>query len=469
MFVLSPMKLPHIYSLICSSVLCYIFFVLAGGCAQIGAPVGGPRDSLPPNLVTEIPENQTTNFQGKTIRLTFDEYIQIADIQKNLLVSPTPVINPNVNWKLKDVTIRLRDTLQPNTTYVIDLGNAIQDINENNPYRNYKYVFSTGNYIDSLTFSGNVKIAETGKADSTLIALLYNDLDDSAVLKHKPRYITKLDSAGNFTFTNLPGGTYNIFALKDEGGQRYYSNKSYLFAFADSPVIVTENTRPLKLLASAAERPPAKGAGSSASSKNASLQVAVSISGGQQDLLTPITITSVTQLASFDSSKIKLTDTLYNLFPNVSYNLDTSRKIITLRHPWQENTDYFLILDSAYATDSSGLTVAKADTVAFKSKKESDYGSIRLNFTNLDQFTHPVLQFVSNDKVVNSYPLQSPSLSIRLFNPGDYEMRILEDRNQNGIWDPGNYETKLQPEQVLFINQKINIRANWDNEKDIIL
>lgn len=469
MFAVFAMKFSQFFSFICIVLVCYALSILEMGCAQIGAPVGGPRDSISPVLLSAVPENSTINFTGKTIRLTFDEYIQIADIQKNLLVSPTPFINPDVNWKLRDVTIRLRDTMQPNTTYVIDLGNAIQDINENNPYRNYKYVFSTGNYIDSLTFSGDVQIAETGKADSTLIVLLYNDLDDSAVLKHKPRYITKLDSSGNFIFTNLPEGTYNVFALKDEGGQKYYSNKSYLFAFADSPVIVKENTNPVNLLASAAEPPATKPTGSSGSSKSKSLQLAASISGGQQDLLTPMTLTSGTTLATFDSTKIQLTDTLYNTFPEAAYSVDTSRKIITISYPWQENTDYRLLLEDDFAIDSAGLKLAKADTLIFKSKKESDYGSIKVNFTNLDKFTNPVLQFVSNNKVVNSYALKSASLNIRLFNPGDYEMRILEDRNQNGVWDPGNYELKLQPEKVLFINQRINIRANWDNEKDIVL
>ena len=150
-------------------------------------------------------------LQGKTITLTFDEYIQLQNLQQTLLVSPTPKINPDINSKLKVVTIKLRDTLEPNTTYSIDMGNAIQDINENNPFRNFTYVFSTGSYIDSLQFSGNIQLAQTGKADSTLIVLLYKDLDDSAVLKGKPKYITRLDSSGNFKFKNLAGRYLSCF------------------------------------------------------------------------------------------------------------------------------------------------------------------------------------------------------------------------------------------------------------------
>ncbi|MEP6597653.1 MAG: hypothetical protein ABJA71_16985, partial [Ginsengibacter sp.] len=85
------------------------------------------------------------------------------------------------------------------------------------------------------------------------------------------------------------------------------------------------------------------------------------------------------------------------------------------------------------------------------------------------KYQHPVLQFVSNNEVVNSYPLTSAQWSVKLFNPGEYELKILEDLNQNGLWDPGKYQLKQQPEKVHSIPQKISIRANWENDKDIIL
>ena len=200
----------------------YFFSIIASSCAQIGMPVGGPRDSLPPVLLASDPINRSLHFKEKVITLTFNEYIELKNLQENLIVSPTPIINPVITSKLKQVKITLRDTLQPNTTYNIQLGNSIQDINENNPYRNFNYVFSTGDYIDSMKFSGNVLLAETGKSDSTLLALLYNDLSDSAVYKKRPKYISRLDSSGNFSFRNLAPGTYHLFALKDESGQKMY-------------------------------------------------------------------------------------------------------------------------------------------------------------------------------------------------------------------------------------------------------
>ncbi len=443
--------------------------IIGSSCAQIGAPTGGPRDTLPPILINADPPNHSTNFQGNRITLTFDEYIQLQNVQQNLLVSPNPKIIPNINYKLKEVSIKLRDTLEPNTTYSIDLANSIQDINENNPYRNFTYVFSTGPYIDSLRFSGNVLIAETGKADSTLIVLLYKDLSDSAVLKNKPRYIARMDANGNFKFNNLAGGTYHVFALKDESGQKYYNSKTELFAFADSAVHISSDSASINLFAYAEEKTAVKTNTSAKTALDKTLKLTSSLNNGQQDILSPLILIFNNKLKGFDSSKIKLTDTLYKPYNPTMISLDSTGKKITIENKWEENAAYKLIIPVDFATDTVGTALLKADTILFKTKKEGDYGSLKLNFTNLEKFAHPVLQFVSNNEVVNSYPLSSAKLSIPLFEPGDYELRILDDTNQNGIWDTGNYELKKQPEKVYSFPQKINIRANWDNEKDIAL
>lgn len=447
----------------------YVMSIVASSCAQIVAPTGGLRDSLPPVLLGATPPNRTTNFKDKNITLSFDEYIQLQNLQQTLLVSPTPKINPDINYKLKVVTIKIRDTLEPNTTYSINMGNSIQDINENNPFRKFTYVFSTGSYIDSLQFSGSMKLAETGKADSTLLVLLYNDLDDSAVLKKKPKYITRLDSSGNFEFNNLAGGTYHVFGLKDESGQKYYNSKTELFAFADSEIVINSNPISINLFAYAEEKPAQKSTSTTPTAKDKKLKFIPSVNAGVQDILTPLTLTFNNKLKNFDSTKIQLTDTLLNPYKSSSISLDTSGKKIIIKNTWQENTDYKLIIPVDFATDTTGAAMEKPDTIRFKTKKESDYGSIKINFSNLDKFKNPVLQFVTNNEVVSSYLLTSPSWNVKLFNPGDYELRILEDVNQNGHWDPGNYEMKKQPEKVFSIPQKITIRGNWENEKDINL
>jgi hypothetical protein len=447
----------------------YTLSILGSGCAQILNPTGGPRDTIPPNLLIANPPNGTVNFNGNRITLNYDEYVQLQKLQENLLVSPTPKINPNIDYKLKTVTIKIRDTLQPNTTYRFDLGNSIQDINENNPVKNFSYVFSTGPYIDSLEFSGNVQLAQTGKPDTTLLVFLYNDLDDSAVLKQKPKYITRLNTKGDFKFHNLAGGIYHVFSLKDQSGQKVYNNKDELFAFSDSAVNIGDSTKHVKLFAYAEETPKVKSTTTITTTADKKLKYTPSIVNGRQDILTPLTLEFNHKLKNFDSLKIELTDTLLNPYKSALVSLDSTQKIIIIKYQWQDNTDYRLVIPKDFATDTLGTALVKSDTIHFKTKREGDYGSIKINFKNLEKFKNPVLQFVITNEVVNSFPLISSQWSVKLFNPGDYEVRILEDLNQNGIWDPGNYHLKLQPEKVYALPQKLNIRADWENERDIIL
>lgn len=463
------MNIRNTLSTLAILVLLYSLSILGNSCAQIGSPTGGPRDSLPPVLLNSNPANRTTQFKGKTIILTFDEYIELKDMEKNVLVSPTPKIMPNIDYKFKQVTIRLRDTLIPNTTYSIQLGNAIQDINESNPYHNFTYIFSTGNYIDSLTFSGNVRLAETGVLDSTLLVFLYNDLSDSAVFKSKPKYITRLDSSGNFLFKNLAPGTYHVFALKDESGQRMYNDPKSLFAFSDSSVEVKTTTTPVNLLAYAEEKESPKTSGTTKKNKNDKLRFTSSFTSSTQDLLSPISLTFSTPLRSFDSSKVRLTDTLYQSKKIKVSFADTTLQKINISTDWSENTVYKLLVEKEFVKDTLGNSLEKNDTLTLHTKLERDYASIKINFQNLNKFKHPVLQFVSNNRVVASYALNGTTFSQKLFNPGDYILQILDDTNQNGIWDPGNYIQKKQPERVYRIAQTLSLKANWDNERDIIL
>jgi uncharacterized protein (DUF2141 family) len=297
-------------------------------------------------------------------------------------------------------------------------------------------------------------------------------MDDSAVLKHKPTFTTRVDSAGNFVFYNLPPGKFNIYALKDESGQKMYNNEDMMFAFFDSSIYITDSTKRVQLYAFQQVKPKQKGSSSStktASAADKKLKFTSSIPTEHQDLLSPILLEFTRPLKNFDSLKIMLTDTLFNPISGAMASLDSTGKKVTVQSNWIENTDYRLIIAKDFATDTLGVGMQKSDTVSFKTKKEAEYGSISITFKNLEKFNNPVLQFVLNNEVVKSYPLTTTQWSAKLFKPGDYEIRILEDANKNGVWDPGNYQLKLQPEKVYAVSKKINIRADWDNERDIIL
>ncbi|HEY6062911.1 MAG TPA: hypothetical protein VIV35_04850, partial [Chitinophagaceae bacterium] len=137
---------------------------------------------------------------------------------------------------------------------------------------------------------------------------------------------------------------------------------------------------------------------------------------------------------------------------------------------WKENTLYHIILEKDFAEDSSGKKLLKTDTLSFKTKKLSEYGSLQLKFRNLELTKNPVLQFVTNDFIYKSFPLGSSSFSQPIFLPGDYELRILYDDNKNGKWDPGDFFGKhKQPEIVKPVERKITVKAAWQNEVEIAL
>jgi hypothetical protein len=449
------------------------------GCANIIPPTGGLRDSLPPVLVHSTPPDSTTNFAGGRITLVFDEYVELSNVMQNLIVSPTPKIMPVVESKLRTVTIRLKDTLEPNTTYSLNFGNSIRDINEGNEFKDFTYIFSTGPTFDTLTLSGKVILAQTGGVDSTLIVMLHTNLDDSAVVKDRPRYYTRLDRDGNFHFRHLPPGTFNVYALKDNG-MRQYQRKEQLFAFADQPVKTGTGAAPITLYAYAEEaetrRPATQPAGGVRNPQRGNvvqeryLRITTNIEGGQLDLLGDLEIRFGNALKTLDTTKVRFTDEQFNNIPQPRYSLDSTRKVLTLKYPWQGNTAYNIIVDKDFAEDSAGRKIIRTDTFNFHTKKESDYGSLKLRFINLDLGKNPVLLFIQNDQVKYTHVFTNRDVIIKLFNPGEYDMRILFDENRNGKWDPGEFFGKhKQPEKVQPVSRKLNVKPNWDNEIDIRL
>ncbi|MEI6950598.1 Ig-like domain-containing protein [Paraflavisolibacter sp. H34] len=455
------------------SFIVFIFTVLAisgPGCANIIPPTGGPRDSLPPVLVGAAPKDSTLNFRGKRITLTFNEYVDLQEVQQNLLFNPLFETVPEVSVKLKTINVRLRDSLLPNTTYTFNFGNAIRDINEGNPFANFTYTFSTGPFLDSLELSGSVLLAQSGQVDTTITVVLHVDRTDSAVVKQRPRYATKLDSAGRFTFRNLPRDTFAIYALGDAGTLRRYTSPRQYFAFADSPV-VSGRKDPLTLYAYREEEEQKKTPTAPAGGKAGDKRLRMNYEQGAQDLLQDFLLTFERPLRTFDSTKMRLTtDTVFTPVPNYSVTLDSSRKQLRLKTAWKEGADYNLIVDKDFAEDTLGRKLLKTDTLNFTTKSQKDYGGIRIRVRNVDTTQQPVLLFVQNEAVVFSTSVKSGQFAQNLFVPGEYELRILFDRNGNGKWDPGQFfGPKKQPELVRPTGQTINVKAGIRNDINLSL
>ena len=217
-----------------SLLLLLLFF---SSCANRGiGPQGGPKDTIPPRMVKEQPLNQSVNFHGKKIEITFNEYLQLDNIQQNLLVSPPQQVSPIVKAVGKKVTVEMQEDLIDSTTYTLDFGNAICDYTEKNPMRGYVFAFSTGDRIDSMEVYGRVANAEDLNPVSGLMVGLQANLHDSAFSTLPFTRVARSDSLGEFGIQNLRNGVYRLYALQDQSRDFLYQPGEGL-AFSDSLVI----------------------------------------------------------------------------------------------------------------------------------------------------------------------------------------------------------------------------------------
>ncbi|MFA6249343.1 MAG: Ig-like domain-containing domain [Mucilaginibacter sp.] len=229
-----------------------LFFLMVAlivfGCASIQKPMGGPRDLTPPKLLKATPENMTRNFSAKKISLEFDEFFKLSNQYQEISISPAMEKLPEYNVNRKVLNIDFKDTLQKNTTYVINFGKAIQDVNESNVLTNFTYVFSTGPHIDSLSMSGTVTNSITQEKEKDVTVMIFPLKQDSLLFgKKKPSIYTTTDSSGNFSLNNLHDGQYRIYALKEPSPNKIFDNDRELIAFSNRTINLSKDTSDIKL------------------------------------------------------------------------------------------------------------------------------------------------------------------------------------------------------------------------------
>jgi uncharacterized protein (DUF2141 family) len=219
---------------------------LLGACARQGAPTGGPKDTTPPKVDTlTSTRNFSTRFTARRIELVFDEWIALSDVGNQVIVSPTLSKRPEITLKGKKITVVLpeEDTLRPNTTYTINFGTAVKDFHEGNPAENLRFVFSTGDYLDSLTVSGSVLDAFSGEPLEKMSVMLYDITSDSVVRKEKPYYMARTDKVGLFAIPNVRAGNFKIVAIEDLSGDLKWDGQNERIGFADSLLSVNDSAR----------------------------------------------------------------------------------------------------------------------------------------------------------------------------------------------------------------------------------
>jgi hypothetical protein len=226
--------------------------LLVYACAKVGAPTGGVQDFNPPVYVGSEPANRAVNFDGETIEITFDEYIQLKNQSQELLISPPLQKRPVIRIRDKSIRVTLNNELLPLTTYTINFGNAITDNNEGNVLPDFEFVFSTGNTLDSLSVTGKVlnafDLKTPGKEEEILI-MLYTHLSDSAPLVEIPRFIGKAGNTGLFSVNNIPADTFRIIGLRDINNNRIYDPGLESIAFLDSFLFISaEKVKPVTFI-----------------------------------------------------------------------------------------------------------------------------------------------------------------------------------------------------------------------------
>jgi uncharacterized protein (DUF2141 family) len=471
----SPITIAIIYlqlSLYSMRILIVIFILLNfTRCGQPMLPTGGPRDSIPPVLLKAFPKDSALLVKPTKIQLDFNEFLETIQDPRTIVYSPLPKRTPEIEVKLKVISIAIKDTLEENTTYTINFGNTIKDINESNPLRNFTYVFSTGASIDTGKLSGKVLLAETGKPDSTISVVLQRDLSDTAAAKTIPRYIARLNKDGNFNFNFLKPGKYNVFALLDADGKYTYDQPSEIFGFLDSTIVVsTTTTTPLKIYAFLAEqdkpKKPFKPAATAPVNKDDKrFRYTTNLDGRSLDILGDLVLKFDKKPTEFDTSKISLRNDNGERLAN--YNIVPDSNLFHIEYPWQPGEKYRLYIEKNLAKDSLGNYVVKNDTLKIEAKKDIDYGSLMIRTQELDTTYKPVLLFFKDDKLFKSIPIRAARIAIKKLLPAEFELRILFDSNNNGKWDTGDYWKKIQPELIKPRKEKLVIKANWDNEVTI--
>ncbi len=523
--------------------LILILAVLLGSCARKGRPEGGPKDETAPIMVTANPPYESIHFKEKKIRIYFDEYIVLKDLQKQLVVSPPmknpPLITPQ-GIPSKYINIKILDTLQPNTTYTFNFGNAVQDNNENNKLESFKYVFSTGSYIDSLTIKGTVADAFDKKEVKEVSVLLYkldSTYNDSIIYKQKPNYVTSTLDSTNFKFTNLREGKYLMLALKEPSNDYIFNSKTDKIGFVIDTVTLPKDTLQSKPIRFFKETQPYEFKRGKEVSKG---KIQFGFEGKQENMRVELQSEvpqSFVSFTEFEKDKDTLNywftplevDSLNFIVSNQNYkdtltvrlrkkkldSLSVASNVSGVLH--LKDTLFLQTNNPIVSFDKTKFSLVDKDTVAiafelekksinqlavlfekqpkhgyvfkglpqgitdvyqttndtlnykFTTKAVDDYGSIVLDVKK--ETPHPVIiELLVKDEVIERvYISASKKVTFNLLDPKEYKIRAIVDENNNHKWDTGNFLTRKQPEQIIYLETVFKLRANWIQNEPFVI
>ncbi|MBX2928376.1 MAG: Ig-like domain-containing protein [Saprospiraceae bacterium] len=523
---------------------------LACACASISPLQGGAEDETPPQVVSErSTPNMQTRFSQKRIELTFDEWVTLTDVFNQVVISPPLAYQPDITLKGRTVIVELdeREQFRPNATYTINFGAAIKDLTEGNPADELRFVFSTGDFLDSLSVEGLIVDAVTGEPVEKALFMLYDNPADSVVRSESPFYFGRTDKEGRFRIPNVRADTLKGFALLDADLNYRFNQSKEKIGFPDAFIVTSdssaarnirirlfEEARPLRLLdaettaygriklsySTAPQRIAFSASDTTLTLQTEALGDSIRIwydrpeTGpwllfAQADTLKidTIEIKSATDKAAF-SAKATLGLAAPQAGPFTALHPDKAASV-AFNHPlvaadtalifwwedtlrqriapvwapdslllrtwnaswaWTEGLPYEMEALPGAFTDIYGLKNTDTIRLQWRIDQRKSYGTLNLVFENMEPDTDYVVSLLNSTKaeVLSRIVRGDGDNTLRLtpLAPGQFSLRIVIDRNRNGRWDSGLYDTYTQPEDMLFFPLE-QLRGNWELETKV--
>ncbi|MBK8450523.1 MAG: Ig-like domain-containing protein [Saprospiraceae bacterium] len=502
--------------------------LLSASCANIKGITGGPDDKTAPALRLDISSpNFQKNFKDRQIILGFNEWIRLDNPSTNISISPTLQYLPEFKLKGKRLIISFdeREILKENTTYSIQFGESIKDITAGNIQRDLRYIFSTGDFIDSLSISGIVKNAFTREAKEKLIVGLYKNLDDTAFQKTKPFYFTWTDTAGKFSLENLSPGNYKLYALEDKNQNYFYDQTSESFAFLNDPIQIEQGKNNYYFLNLSIASIPVfikerfvkpgiikflfneKPASININcERNSDYIKAVDLDslliwnksrdslncildfGFKKDTFFIPPLNDISTISSrsliLSNNFVKPTEwpafifdfPIEKIIPEKIYFLDSTVSVTSISYDTIDPRKFYIqgnfnskkeskVIFSEGAIEAWFNAKNKLDTFRINYIEKASLSRLKLAFDSLQIGYSYIFQLITNTNVAleKHFIPNTTSQELVLTNifPGNYKVRLIHDQNNNKKWDPGNYTNKTQAEVVWYFGLP-ELRADWD-------
>ncbi|HYG01706.1 MAG TPA: Ig-like domain-containing protein [Chryseosolibacter sp.] len=217
----------------------YGLFVLA--CARQSSPTGGPKDTIPPSLISTIPPNESTNFNGTEIELLFNEMVQLDNPREELIINPSVGKDYKIEARKNSIIISKLETLQDSTTYTFNFRESVKDVTERNPTEGLRLALSTGAYIDSLSVKGTVVKQITQEPQKEITVTLTEYSDTFSLFQHSSTYFTQTNDKGEFLLENLKPGLYWLNAIDDRNKNLIADSKSEAYGFVADSILLDGN------------------------------------------------------------------------------------------------------------------------------------------------------------------------------------------------------------------------------------